>query len=665
MGCLMKKKPVFFVLILLFFQHVAFSSFASGQDGNSIWIDKRANASFYEQDKDILYTIDYGNNEDSTEAARNVVVVDTLPKVAILEVSPPAYCLDGDNLTWVIGTLEPGENGSISLLIKPNISSIDFQEDSSVSGRGYVNVRNKVSTIKRSETITNTATIFATFEGPTQIVSSSVTVELATVPDASLKSLEHGSGYYKETLSSSLHDTGTNVKLSKDLSVRHESVKLSLPGQKTLLLSSLWSDCSAASTDDDKTVNLVSDNYGYMKSIDKETSYDIVKTEIDYSAGGNFSGGIAQIGYDRLESGGKIPGKQTDDTYISETYHGDFQMKQKMDTYGNPTYEKDVSGKGFVISQKVFGCNLRSGEQGSGSYRSEESIQSETVLKNISLAYEHSEQTADARKIRYDSKWGEAMYARNAEKGAEAMNRFSSADYLWKDTMMSPSFMSVKGAFNGTNYLKARVLADVKNSSEEAVRMERLLTGNFTLDTVTLAGTIKYAYPHINLTKKVLELDLEDYVVTYRIWIENDGNQTLTPVAVVDSLPMGETFISSTLKPTVSGQNISWMLQTLPKGETTVIDLKVSLAGISPSIKNRVHAEAKYQNLTIIAEANSSFYDKEDAEYEKELRLLEETAYGTWAPPPCYNLNSIASCTCERDFDAYYNNLLADCADIP
>ena len=193
-------------------------------------------------------------------------------------------------------------------------------------------------------------------------------------------------------------------------------------------------------------------------------------------------------------------------------------MKQKMYTYGNPIYEKDVSEKVFFISQKVFGCNLRSGEQGSVSYRSEESIQSETVLKNISLAYEHSEQTSDARKIRYDSKCGEAMYALNAEKGAEAMNRFSSADYLWKDTMMSPSFMSVKSAFNGTNYLKARVLADVKNSSEEAVRMERLLTGNFTLDTVTLAVTIKYAYPHIYLTKKVLELYLDDYSLNYSLY---------------------------------------------------------------------------------------------------------------------------------------------------
>jgi len=231
--------------------------------------------------------------------------------------------------------------------------------------------------------------------------------------------------------------------------------------------------------------------------------------------------------------------------------------------------------------------------------------------------------------------------------------------------------MSVKGAFKGTNYMKARARTYVKTSSEEALRMERLLTGSFTLDTITLAGTINYAYPHINLTKRVLERvpERDGYTVTYRIWINNDGNQTLTPVDVVDSLPAEETFISSTLKPIVSGQNISWMLQTLPAGETTVIDIEVYLDHISLSVINRVQAEAKYQNRTIIAKANSSLYDttlsEEDAEYKKELRLWEETVYGAWAPPPCCNLNSEISCTCERYLDAYYNNLLADCADIP
>ena len=96
---------LFFILVLLFFQYVVLSTSASDQDGNLIWIDKKANASSYEQDEDILYTINYGNDNDSAKAARNVVVVDTLPKATILEVSPPPYSLDGDNLTWVIGTL--------------------------------------------------------------------------------------------------------------------------------------------------------------------------------------------------------------------------------------------------------------------------------------------------------------------------------------------------------------------------------------------------------------------------------------------------------------------------------------------------------------------------------------------------------------------------------
>jgi uncharacterized repeat protein (TIGR01451 family) len=658
---------VHFILVFLLLQCIFLSTSASANGGPILWINKSANASTYAQEEDILYTISFGNRAGAGEASK-VTVVDILPDVEVLDISPPPSSTDGNNLTWVIDKLAPGEMGSISVLIKhPEISKLAFKEDSSVSGYGYVNKRTRLSTIEKADTLTNIATISAT---DAKENSSSVTVKLALVPDVTLKSLEHGSGYYKEDQVSSLTNINTNVKLSKDLSARHEPVSMSLPGKKTLQISSLWSDRNEALTDDVSKANSVSDDYSYMKSMDKETSYDITKTGIVYSVAGNFSAGIAQFHYDKQNSGGKVPGSQSDAAYISEAYHGDFQITQKMDAYGDrPAYEKEASGIGFVSSQKVVSCDLRSSEQGSGSYQSTESIQSGTILKNISLAHKPVEQTAGVSKIKYYSKWGETMYARNAKKGTEILDRFSSADYLQKNAIMSSSFLSMTGGFMGTNYLKARALKDIANSSEDALRLEQLLTGKFTLDTtIALGGTSSYAYPHINLTKKVLVRD--NYTVTYRIWVNNDGNQTLAPVAVVDKLPAGSLFISSSLKPTVQGMITIWTLQILPLGETTVIDLKVKLADISPSVINRVQAAAKYHNRTIIAEASSSPYDtiqseQEEDAYEKELKLWEETVYGPWAPPSCYNLNSSISCTCERDLDEYYNNLSEDCALIP
>ena len=141
-------------------------------------------------------------------------------------------------------------------------------------------------------------------------------------------------------------------------------------------------------------------------------------------------------------------------------------------------------------------------------------------------------------------------------------------------------------------------------------------------------------------------------------------------LAVVDLLPPGASYVSSTLKSSVSGRIVTWTLQTLPQGETTVIDLKVILADVDPSAINRVQAAARFLDRTIISADSASPYDtiesrKQRSENDTELRLLEVTFYGDWAPPTCFSLNSSISCTCERDIDAYYNNLTEACAEIP
>lgn len=670
------------VLLLFIFGHAILSTSALAQDEELIWINKSANASTYENGEDILYTINYSINYSINSGADStfydVNVTDILPEFAVvLDISPPPSSIYGNNLIWDLGTLNAGDHGSIYLLIKhPDVSKLDFLEDSSVSGYGFANTRKKISNIKNSkikkpDTLTNIATISARdAKNNLHKASSSITVEVEPFLDITLKSQEHGSGRYSEDQLSSLNNSRSKVKLSKDLSVRHEPVSLSLPGQKILQISSLWSDRSDALTDDGTAANSVSDDYSYMKSMDKETSYDITKTDIAYSVAGNFSGGIAQFGYDKHSSLGKVPGGQSDEAYISESYHGDYNLTQSMNAYGDsPTYEKEASGTGFVSSQKVIDCGLRSSEQGSGSYKSEESIQASTILKNISLVHEPAEQAAGDNRIKYESKWGETMYARNKETGSEILNRFSSLDQLQKDAIMSSSYLSNTGSFNGTNYLKARAFENINNSSQEALIVEQLLMGNYNLDTtIALGGTIKYAYPHINLTKRVMTRN--DYIITYRIWVNNDGSQVLAPVAVVDLLPEGSTLISSSPKPISQGRIITWTLQILPPGETTEINLKVSLPDLSPSTINRVQAASIYQNRTILAMASASPDDtieKERIEManDTELRLWEETVYGLWETPSCFGLNSSLSCTCERYIDEFYNNLSGNCDLLP
>ena len=647
------------LVLFLFLGAASLTSVSAGENvlDENLWIEKTADKSNYHNGENITYTIMYGNRPGAPKA-ENVAIIDILPDVEILSVDPPADTLKGNNLTWYIGTLGSGQSGSITLLVKKPDIELEFKDDSTISGDGFVNINKKISTITEKESFSNTATIFASYEGVLGKKSSSVTVWLSY--KGNIKSMEHGSGYYKEIQRSSLNNTIANVKLDKDLFARHKAIKVRLPGEKTMELSSLWSDRTYAWTDDAATSNSVVDEYSYMNSIDKKTSYNLIKNGISYSSIGNFSGGIAHIGYNRKDSG-----KKKDAAYISETYHGSFQTKQSLDSYAtSPTYKKSSSGIGFVSSEKVASCSMRSYEQGSGSYDSVESIQADTIQKDMKLVYMPNDQLAGASKINYASMWGGVMYTRDSEKGHEILNRISSADLVQMDALMSSTYLSMTGRFNGTNYLKARALADVKNSTDEAFKLEQVFRGYYNIDTTIGMGQIKYSYPHINLTKKVLEQN--DNIFTYRIRINNDGNKALKPVAVVDLMPEGATLISSTLKPSVQGRIVSWTLQALPPGETQIIDLKVAQASISPSVINMVQAAGRYQNRTIASEAASSPYDTiggQNLTLEL-IELNEASSTGDWRPPSCFSLNG-SIIGCEYYINQYYNNLTDECGDIP
>lgn len=647
-----------FLLFILFLTLLIFpSELTAGESG--LWINKTTDLSSYAQGENVTYTISYGNN--GSENATDVTVMDLLPKVELLYMDPPASSLTGNNLTWNIGVLNASENHSITLIVKlPDVPNLNFNEESSVSGYGYVNIRRRSSTLKDNSTLTNIAVISGIYNNSSSRVNSSVTVKLGVRPVSNIKSMEHGSGRYQEEQGSSLNNTVPSQKLKKDLSATRDQVALGLPGNRTLAMNSPWSDRTSASTDDNGTVSIVSDEYRYMDSIDKETSYDIIGNTITYASTGNFSRGMAHLGYIA-----KTPDSRKDVAYISESYHGSFQTEQSLSSSGSsPSYKKETSGRGSVSAQKIFGCRMRSYEHGSGDYESAESIQGGSVQKTATMTYQPNEQHADGLEIDYASKWGEAMYANDAAKGTEILNRISSADYIQKEALMSASFLSMTGRFNGTDHLLARQ-ASGKRLANETFRVEQFLVGDYRLDaSIGLAQSLKYNYPHINLTKRVLARS--DDTFTYRIWINNDGAKTLEQVAIVDLLPEEATFISSTLQPVVQGRVVSWTLQAVPAGETMVIDVKVHLAQVSRAAINRVQAAAIYQNLTLVSKAEASPYDTIVAQTitNESIELEEATSHGDWRLPSCFNLNP-GPIGCEKEIDDYYKNLTDECGDLP
>ena len=635
---------------------------ASARDDLSsvdLWINKTANKSVFNLYDDIIFTINYGNRGKTK--AENVIITDIMPPLEISYMSSTPNSIIDNNFTWVIGTVEPGENGSIVLMVEPpKTLNMDFKEDSSVSGNGYVRVRKKISTIEQNNTITNEATISASSNGIYSLSSSSVTIKLANKPNAGFMSHEHGSGYYQEVSRSSLNNTIHDMKLKKELSSQHKTVDLSLPRNRTVKLGSLWSDSNSVWTDDLNLANSVTDESRYMDSINESISYSVYGNNIISSAAGNFSGGIYHIEFRNRELESK-----NDAAYISESYHGSFETTHQLDAYrSSPTYKRESSGFGFISSQIVLGCDRRTGEYGSGDYASSVSIQADSTEKNMTGKYSPVDvQVADAA-IRYKAMWHESMYTRDAEKGSEILNEISSADFIQKDALMSTTYLSMTARFNGTNYLKARSFADIKNSSREAFRVEQTLTGSYQMETtVGLAQSLRYSYPHLNLTKRILKED--GNIFTYRIWVNNDGNATLMPVVVVDLMPVGGSFISSTLKPSsLKDRVVSWTLQAVPSGETQVIDIKLSIDSVSPAVINWVQGVGKYQNRTVVSDATASIYDTMSAEETTSENVTTEPvgSTGDWMPPSCFSLNSSMT-TCECDFDEYYNNLTDDCSD--
>ena len=389
-----------------------------------------------------------------------------------------------------------------------------------------------------------------------------------------------------------------------------------------------------------------------MNTLNKASSFQVYPSETVYSSRSNFSGGKAEIRYVLHD-----PNSKRNAMEISEIYHGNFTTDQSLASYGSSaSYTKYANGTGYVSSDKRIGCDQRSEEHGSGSYESEEIISGSTFHKSSNMTYEPNNQSAGDVKINYNGKFGDLMYTRDPGQGSEILERISSADNVQKETLMGPSFLGTTGRFNGTEYLRARLLntSSVVNGTGATAEVERSLIGDYRLDTTVAISTLpRYIYPHLDITKRVVSND-GTYIV-YMINVSNDGNKTLAPVEVVDVLPEGTSFYSTTLRPTVQGRIVSWSLLALTVGARETIGLTVRLGFVSQDPINRVQAIAQYQNRTLLAEAFAS-EDVILAGPSYSYNVSTNFSSGDWVPPSSFDLG-LNLTDCENDIDEYYSSL--------
>jgi uncharacterized repeat protein (TIGR01451 family) len=236
------------------------------------------------------------------------------------------------------------------------------------------------------------------------------------------------------------------------------------------------------------------------------------------------------------------------------------------------------------------------------------------------------------------------MRTSNPDIGATISERIGSADDIKKETLMQDATMALLAQFNGTADIRA--VQQINPKVKENVSIDQTFIGSYKLDT-TIAinqGSI-YIRPHINVTKEVLKQD--NYTALFRINLTNDGNKTLGPIYVTDSLPEGLTFINSSLRPDSTGRDIRWSLLMLQIGGKQSITLRASIKDTRSLFVNRVNVSAQYNGGVVTARAACGFVldwlpccltEKPAPKPHENVTTYADYVGGSWVPPKCFDL---------------------------
>jgi uncharacterized repeat protein (TIGR01451 family) len=313
-----------------------------------------------------------------------------------------------------------------------------------------------------------------------------------------------------------------------------------------------------------------------------------------------------------------------------EDYSGRFSINETFEEYGkNIDTVKSVSGEGLVSSDKRVRTSQRTYESGTGSYKSEELVDSFTsyIAKDIELEHRPvSYNYTPGIYAKQDMKWTEGMWSKNGilrggtivsannsagepieDKPCNTSDigsapatliseRYSSLEYLKKDSVaLGLNEMKTNATFEGVADFRAKSVG--VNATDEVDNEERY-AGSFAINRhVLMTGVSKYDYPHIIVGKTGVMRDetvngVKSKVVDYTITVTNDGNRALAPLYVWDTFPPGTEYLGSSVKPAELSTTVAnWTILHLGIGNTLSINLKLNVTDLAPySLVNCVTA---------------------------------------------------------------------------
>lgn len=154
---------------------------------------------------------------------------------------------------------------------------------------------------------------------------------------------------------------------------------------------------------------------------------------------------------------------------------------------------------------------------------------------------------------------------------------------------------------NGQTSMEAKI-GDLPGGSSREIRGQLIATesGDYTCEAIATAdgglqseasASTMAREPALTITKTGPERTFKGKTVTYEIMVKNVGDGEARETRVMDRLPAGTSYVSSSPAGTVNGGNVSWNVGTLAVGDERAFKVTVR-ANVISTITNNVSANA-------------------------------------------------------------------------
>jgi hypothetical protein len=283
------------------------------------------------------------------------------------------------------------------------------------------------------------------------------------------------------------------------------------------------------------------------------------------------------------------------------------------------------SATNSVTVREVSGTKLLDSESGSGNYSRESLInynrQTNYIREVDDLSAKYSPTVFDLpkeRSIKYNSKWGKKIVARNDLQNESVQDSYHYAQFISRqgtvELMNNSTRMELEADFNGLRHLDYRKGSNLTDRGHRSTiqglsqdyagsfKVSQLIESKFINRTNAITQIRKYDEPHITIYQRGAPDNSDPMKINYVVSILNDGNRALGPVHVRDYFPTGTYLLSSSID-TPSGDSVygDWVFNDIPIDGSITIYLQVLIYMVIDPTINHVEVTALYDGKSVSA----------------------------------------------------------------